>query len=192
MYSDLPNTSHKRHIFRLTAVLYVVGTLVVYVRIVLQLVQLLDDVSRVLVVYFHGIALFRGIGLRLGPIHFRETFEHGRKRPVIGFASQTRAIILKRPETNEPWLVSIRREHFFSFFFFFFPYIHFFFFLFFIEYLRGLENTDEIGVLLGVVYVVAEFLDALVESQKRLMVYLPWNEERACEALHVATLHRRF
>lgn len=41
------------------------------------------------------------------------------------------------------------------------------------KYLRGLQDTDQESVFLGIVYVVAHLFQALLEPQKRLVVDLP-------------------
>lgn len=46
------------------------------------------------------------------------------------------------------------------------------------KYLGGLENSKEVYVLFRIIYVVAHFFHALVESHEQLMVHLSRNKNR--------------
>lgn len=56
------------------------------------------------------------------------------------------------------------------------------------KYLGGLENSNEVHVLFRIIYVVAHFFHALVESQEQLMVHLSRNENRVTVYAYIRLL----
>lgn len=172
---------HRVHLAELTTVLYVIRPVIVYICIVLQLVQFRGYASWIFIVYFDGIffplsARFFGIFLAC-EISQRVVYS-----PVLGFESQTRAIILKRRKKKKKnWKVTVQTE--------------------FCglrktvkttrhadKYLAGLENSNEVYVLFRIIYVVAHFFHALVESQEQLMVHLSRNENRVTVYAYIRLL----
>lgn len=80
---------------KLTAVAYLLGPFVVLVWIVLQLVQLAHDMSRIFAVYFRGIRWFERIVRGSRTVAFREEIsQRVVQSPALGFQSQPEAVIL--------------------------------------------------------------------------------------------------
>lgn len=172
---------HCIHSAELTTVLYDIRPVIVYICIVLQLVQFLGYASWIFIVYFDGI-FFPLSARSFGIFHPCEIFQRVVYSPVLGFESQTRAIILKKKkEKKKNWKVTVQTE--------------------FCglrktvkttrhadKYLGGLENSNEVYVLFRIIYVVAHFFHALVESQERLMVHLSRNENRVTVYAYIRLL----